>query len=80
MIALYILIMNWVYYGLATCDFLVMFSIYCSLARFLSIMSPFYDRIGLRSELDTVRNVMGVFGVTFIVGFALNIFKGIMMN
>ena len=30
----------------------------------------------LPSELETVRNIMSVFGVTFIAGSALNVFKG----
>lgn len=30
----------------------------------------------MHSELETVRNIMSVFGVTFIAGSALNVFKG----
>ena len=76
------------YYGLAGWDFLVSICLYSALAYLMSVMSPFYYRINMHSELETVRNIMSVFGVTFnilqyfqnrltfIAGSALNVFKG----
>jgi hypothetical protein len=73
---LYVLKIDWVYYGLAGWDFLVSICLYSALAYLMSVMSPFYYRINMHSELETVRNIMSVFGVTFIAGSALNVFKG----
>jgi hypothetical protein len=76
LITLYVLKTDWVYYGLASWDFLVSISLYSALAYLMSVMSPIYHRINMHSELDTVRNIMGVFGLTFIGSFVLNFLKG----
>lgn len=76
LITLYVLKTDWVYYGLASWDFLVSICLYSALAYLMSVMSPFYYRINMHSELDTVRNIMSVFGLTFIAGSVLNFLKG----
>jgi hypothetical protein len=73
---IYILRIDWVYYGFAIWDFLVSICLYSALVYLMSVMSPFYHRINMHSELDTVRNIMSVFGLTFIAGSALNFLKG----
>jgi len=77
---LYVLKLDWVYYGLSGWDFLVSVCLYSALAYLMSVMSPFYYRINMHSELETVRNIISVFGVTFIAGSALNFFKGYYMR
>jgi hypothetical protein len=73
---IYILRIDWVYYGFTIWEFLVSLCLYSALVYLMSVMSPFYHRINMHSELDTVRNIMSVFGLTFIVGSALNFLKG----
>lgn len=76
LITLYVVKIDWVYYGLASWDFLVSICLYSALVYLMSVMSPFYYRINMHSELDTVRNIMSVFGLTFIGGSVLNFLKG----
>jgi len=75
LITLYVLNIDWIYYGLAGWDVVVSIGLYSALAYLMSRIAPVYHIVNMQKELSTVRTIISVFGLTFIAGSVLNCMK-----
>jgi len=75
LVLLYLLNIDWIYYGLAGWDAVVSIGLYSALAYLMSRIAPVYHIVNMQKELSTVRTIISVFGLTFIAGTVLNVMK-----
>jgi hypothetical protein len=80
LITIYVINIDWIYYGLAGWDVVVSISLYSALAYFMAKLAPVYHIVNMHRELSTVKFIISVFGLTFIFGSVLNCMKGYFLN
>lgn len=80
LITIYVISIDWIYYGLAGWDVIVSISLYTALVYLMEKVAPVYHIVNMQRELSTVKLIIGVFGLTFIFGSVLNCMKGYYLN